>query len=207
MEGPYGVPPPYEYAGDVSCGSSCSTSCSTSCKRTIHMGGGSALARHHDAGTTPSLPPLDEGSATNSLPLLPGPTAPPPRVEHSRSQHAQHAAMLPPLTHKPDPADLPPPTRARTAPHAHAASLDLYGWDARADMDDLALDGRHWREQFGGGLGGGPKMGAICLLNGPAYVLFRIILALGGAPIPPSPFPLSAPPHPPSPTAVSAERR
>jgi len=46
-----------------------------------------------------------------------------------------------------------------------------------ADMRDLALDGRHWRAQFGGSSGAGPKMGGYVCCGPTMYVLFRLVMA------------------------------
>lgn len=48
-----------------------------------------------------------------------------------------------------------------------------------ADYRDLALDGRHWRAQFGGSSGRGPKMGAYVLCSPVLYTLFRLLLCMG----------------------------
>jgi len=51
-------------------------------------------------------------------------------------------------------------------------------FEYRADMRDLALDGRHWRAQFGGSSGSGPKMGGYVLCGPSMYVFFRLTMAL-----------------------------
>jgi len=55
---------------------------------------------------------------------------------------------------------------------------DMAAFEYRADVKDLELDGRHWRELFGGATGGGTKMGAYIICGPNAFVLFRIFLAM-----------------------------
>jgi len=54
----------------------------------------------------------------------------------------------------------------------------MAAFEYRADVKDLELDGRHWRELFGGATGGGTKMGAYIICGPVAFVFFRIFLAL-----------------------------
>ena len=54
----------------------------------------------------------------------------------------------------------------------------MAAFEYRADRKDLELDGRHWRELFGGATGSGPKMGAYIVCGPVAYVVFRILMAL-----------------------------
>lgn len=62
-------------------------------------------------------------------------------------------------------------------PRSSAAGEWLSSFELHADMRDLALDGRHWRAQFGGSSGAGPKMGAYICCGPLAYALFRLLLA------------------------------
>lgn len=55
---------------------------------------------------------------------------------------------------------------------------DMAAFEYRADVKDLELDGRHWRELFGGATGSGAKMGAYIVCGPVAYVFFRILMAL-----------------------------
>lgn len=52
--------------------------------------------------------------------------------------------------------------------------MSMFEW--RADMRDLALDGRHWRAQFGGTSGPGPKMGGYVCCGPGMYVFFRLVM-------------------------------
>jgi len=49
-------------------------------------------------------------------------------------------------------------------------------FEFRQDFRDLALDGRHWRAQFGGSSGPGPKMGGYVCCGPMLYVLFRLTM-------------------------------
>ena len=53
----------------------------------------------------------------------------------------------------------------------------MAGFEYRADFKDLELDGRHWRELFGGASGGGKKLGAFCCCGPMAFVFFRVLMA------------------------------
>ena len=55
---------------------------------------------------------------------------------------------------------------------------DMAAFEYRADVKDLELDGRHWRELFGGATGGGTKMGAYIICGPAAFVVFRLFLAM-----------------------------
>jgi len=54
----------------------------------------------------------------------------------------------------------------------------MAAFEYRADVKDLELDGRHWRELFGGATGGGTKMGAYIICGPAAFVVFRLFLAM-----------------------------
>ena len=49
-------------------------------------------------------------------------------------------------------------------------------FEYRSDYRDLALDGRHWRAQFGGSSGPGPKMGGYVCCGPILYVMFRLTM-------------------------------
>ena len=97
------------------------------------------------------------------------------------------------------PAALPHGSKAKGENvRTEVVGRELEGWDVKADMDDLALDGKHWREQFGGGIGDGPQMGAFVFFGPMAFVIFRLIFALGagfifGYVLVPPPCPGTAP--------------
>ena len=86
-------------------------------------------------------------------------------------------APAPDVTVYAAPVALPKAASPKAAPGPDVAARD--GWDVRADTEDLALDGKHWREQFGGAVGDGPQMGAFVLLGPMGFVAFRLLLALG----------------------------
>ena len=53
----------------------------------------------------------------------------------------------------------------------------LLAFELRADQRDLTLDGRHWRELFGGSIGDAPKLGALFCCSPTTYVLYRVMTA------------------------------
>ena len=87
-------------------------------------------------------------------------------------------APAPDVTVYAAPVALPKAASPKAAPGPDVAARED-GWDVRADTEDLALDGKHWREQFGGAVGDGPQMGAFVLLGPMGFVAFRLLLALG----------------------------
>ena len=54
----------------------------------------------------------------------------------------------------------------------------LVRFEWKADRRDLVLDGRHWRELFGGSIGDAPKLGAYVCCGPSAYMAFRVLVAM-----------------------------
>lgn len=61
-------------------------------------------------------------------------------------------------------------------PSGEIYGLAAYEW--RADRRDLLLDGRHWRELFGGSIGDAPRLGGYVCCGPAAYTVFRGVCAL-----------------------------
>lgn len=59
---------------------------------------------------------------------------------------------------------------------SETCQLIAYEW--KADRRDLVLDGRHWRELFGGSIGDAPKLGAYVCCGPSSYMSFRAVAAL-----------------------------
>ncbi|KAL1504474.1 hypothetical protein AB1Y20_010879 [Prymnesium parvum] len=57
-------------------------------------------------------------------------------------------------------------------------SLQLLAYEWKADRRDLVLDGRHWRELFGGSIGDAPKLGAYICCGPSSFMIFRALAAI-----------------------------
>ena len=63
----------------------------------------------------------------------------------------------------------------RACPSGEGCLLVAYEW--KVDRRDLVLDGRHWRELYGGSIGDAPKLGAYVCCGPSMFMFFRLLTA------------------------------